>query len=143
MSKKLILVTENGEQHGVINTVANSVKAEDGYKNMAPDVKERVMKRKKHDAEIVKARYINHRGMHERLTKPYCRYAGDPIDTYHLIPGHTYDLPRGFVDEVNNNPGLVKRSGLVSQDGKDVNNGQPLAKDQGTLRLHELVPAGF
>lgn len=140
---KIVLVTENGEQHGVINTVANSVKEQDGYKNMAPDVKERVMKKKKRDSEIVKARYINHRGMHERLTKPYCRYAGEPIDTYHLIPGQVYELPRGFVDEVNNNPGLPQRAGLVSKDGNNVNGGNPLAKDTNPLRLHELVPAAF
>ena len=131
-----LLVTESGEQHGLINSVANSVE-DNGFKHMKPEVKTKAEKLKKEEHRIVKARYINHRGNNERLTKPYCRWAGDSIDTYHLIPGHTYDLPMGLVNEVNSSPGLAKRSGLLDSKG------MPTLKDGQNERLHELVPVGF
>jgi hypothetical protein len=140
---QVLMVTENEEEHGLVNTVANSVRAEDGYKNMEPAVKERVLKKEKRNAEIVKGRYIHHRGMHERLDKMYCAGPGRPIQKYHLVPGYTYDLPRGFIDEVNSNRGLEVRAGLVSQDGKNVNGGNPLPKDASPLKLHEIVPVTF
>jgi hypothetical protein len=131
-----LLVTESGEQHGLINSVANSVE-DNGFKHMKPEVKTKAEKLKKEEHRIVKARYINHRGDHERLTKPYCRWAGDPIDTYHLIPGHTYDLPMGLVNEINSSPGLAKRSDLLDSKGL------PTIKDGKNEKLHELVPVGF
>ena len=131
-----LLVTESGEQHGLINSVANSVE-DNGFKYMKADVKTKAEKLKKEENRMVKARYINHRGSHERLTKPYCRWAGDPIQTWHLIPGHTYELPLGLVNEVNDNPGLAKRSGLLDKDGL------PTKVDGKSERLHELVPVGF
>src|SRR5574341_1517556 len=104
-----LLVTESGEQHGLINTVANSVQ-DNGFKHMDAKTKTKAEKLRAEEKRIVKARYLNHRGNHERLTKPYCRWAGDPIQTYHLIPGHTYDLPMGFINEVNDpNKWLPKR----------------------------------
>lgn len=132
-----LLVSPTGEKHGLINSVGNSVKKEDGYKNMEPKWKEELDKRRKADAQLVKARYINHRGTNERLDKPYCRYAGDTIDSYHLIPGEIYDLPKGFIDEVNGSPGLARRSDLLDA------NGQLTLKDGKPEKLHELVPATF
>ena len=98
----------NGEKHGLINRIANSV-PDNGFKHMSPELKAKAEKERKEDSRIVKGRYINHRGSHERLTKPYCRYAGDTIDTYHLIPNQTYDLPKGFVKEGSHR---VKRIGI-------------------------------
>jgi len=131
-----LLVTESGEQHGLINSVANSVE-DNGFKHMKPEVKTKAEKLRKEESRIVQARYINHRGNHERLTKPYMRWAGDPIHTFHLIPGHTYDLPIGFINEINNSPGLAKRSDLL--DAK----GMPTKVDGKAEKLHELVPIGF
>lgn len=125
----------NGERHGHINRVANSV-PDNGFQHMTPENKVKAEKMKKEDHRVVKARYLNHRGKHERLTKPYCRWAGDPIDTYHLIPGQEYSLPKGFVDEVNNSPGLPQRSEILDADGI------PTAKDE-AFKIHELVPVGF
>lgn len=130
------MATESGEQHGLINTLANS--SQEPFKNMDPEWKGKAEKIKKEDSKMVKARYINHRGTHERLDKPYCRYAGDPIRVYHLIPGYTYDLPMGFINEVNeplHKP--MKRSGLLNQDGV------PLPSDKVAGKLHELVPVSF
>ncbi len=131
----VLMATENGETHGLINTLPNSV-TDDGFKDMSPEMKSKCEKQKKEDNRMVKARYINHRGNHERLTKPYMRWAGDVIKIYHLIPGKTYDLPKGFVDEVNNNPGLAKR-------GERVENDQVIMRDGTPEKLHELVPISF
>lgn len=137
----VVMCTAAGEQHGLINTLTNSVQFDD-FKHMAPAIKAKCEKAKKEDARIVKARYINHRGKHERLSKPYCKWAGDPIQQWHLIPGYTYDLPLGLINEVNA-VRMPIRSGLVSVDGQDLNNGAPLDKDSEGEKIHELVPASF
>lgn len=139
----VVMVTAAGEEHGLINTLANSVSAAEGYKNMEPKHKTELEKQRKDDDRLVKVKYINIRGRHERLTKPYCRYAGDPIRQYHLIPGHTYELPYGFVKEVNAVK-VPKRSGLVSEDGNNLKkDGSPLDRDMEQEPLHMLVPADF
>ena len=136
------MCTAQGEMHGLINTIGNSV-AFDDFKHMDPKTKAKVEKEKKEDARIVKARYLHKRGSGERLDKPYCRYSGDPIKIYHLIPGYTYDLPMGFIKEVNEKK-EVQRSGLVSINGESLNpNDAPLAKDSLTTSLHELIPTSF
>ena len=138
----ILRATASGEQHGLINTLTNSVENND-FKHMNPAMKAKCEKEKKEDARIVKVKYINMRGNHERLSKPYCRWAGDPIQQWHLIPGHTYEVPMGFVKEVNEVK-IPKRSGLVSVDGEDLNpNGAPLDKDSAGEQIHMLVPASF
>lgn len=131
----VLMATESGETHGLINSLPNSV-SDDGFKSMSPEMKIKCEKQKKEDNRIVKARYINHRGAHERLTKPYMRWAGDPIKIFHLIPGKTYDLPKGFVDEINGSPGLAQRADRVIDD-------KVMSRDQPSERLHELVPISF
>jgi len=135
--------TASGEQHGLINVLTNSVPFDD-FKNMTPEMKAKCEKEKKNDARIVKVEYINSRGRHERLTKAYCRWSGEPIQQWHLIPGQQYEVPYGFVKEVNEEQGEIKkRSGLVSVDGKDLNDGAPLDKDEKGERIHRLVPVAF
>lgn len=130
------MVTETGEQHGLINTVANSVK-DDGFKHMQPEWRAKAEKMKKEDSKRVKARYLNHRGTHERLSRPYCRYAGDPIQMWHFIPGQVYEVPLGLVNETNSNPGLPRRSEVLD------NNGQPTKRDGAPEKIHEFVPISF
>jgi len=134
--------TQSGEAHGLINTLTNSVEFND-FKHMKPEHKTKLEKEKKEDARVVKMEYINRIGRHERLTKPYCRYAGDPIQMYHLIPGRTYDLPHGFVKEVNEMKNM-KRSGLVEVDGEKINkDGSPLSQDQEGDWVHKLIPVNY
>lgn len=136
------MATASGELHGLINTIGNSV-AFDDFKHMDPKTKAKCEKEKKDDARMVKARYINARGNNERLQKPYCRWSGDPIRLYNLIPGYTYELPYGMVKEVNEKKS-VKRSGLVSVDGQPMNSDEkPLDKDHEVPGLHQLVPVSF
>jgi len=131
----LLLVTESGEQHGLLNQLPNSI-PDTGFKHMDPETRSKAEKLKKEDSKMVKARYINHRGMHERLSKPYMKYAGDMIKMYHLIPGHTYELPLGFVKEINEARGLEQRADQVVDD-------RVRAKDGNPLKIHELVPLSF
>lgn len=143
MARFTPMLTPSGEQHGMIGVLSNSVPFDD-FKHMTPEMKAKCEKEKKEDARIVKVKYINARGKHERLSKPYCRWSGDPIQQWHLIPGYTYEVPYGLVKEVNEEQGVMKkRSGLVSVDGKDLNEGKPLDKDEEGERLHQLVPAEF
>ena len=142
--QQLTLATASGEMHGLINTLTNSVPF-DEFKNMKPEHKKQLEAEKKEDARLVKAEYMNSRGRHERLTKPYCRYAGDPIQIWHFIPGKTYEVPMGLVKEVNDSTKKIpKRSGLVSIDGEPVRKDEsPLDRDEEGEWLHKFVAAGF
>jgi len=144
MSQQVILATAGGEMHGMINTLTNSVPFDD-FKNMKPEHKKELEKQKKEDSRLVKAEYMNSRGRHERLTKPYCKYAGDPIQIWHFIPGHVYEVPLGLVKEVNDkNKIMKKRSGLVSIDGNAVTKDEnPLSDDQEGDWLHRFSAVGF
>ncbi len=138
----IVQCLSTGEQHGLIGTLPNSVPFDD-FKNMKPEHAEKMRKQKKEDSKVVKARYINRRGIHERLEKPYCKYAGEPIQLYKLVPEMVYPLPLGFINEVNESQGIPLRADLQSIDGKDINNdGSPLQKDR-YEKIHELVPVSF
>lgn len=132
--KELTLVTENGEKHGMINQIVNSV-TDENLDRMKPKDKEKALKQKKEDQRMVKARYINYNGDHERLECPYMRWAGEPIRHYRLIPNQVYTLPMGFVDEIN-------RSYLTERSNED-DDRTPIGKIIGKKKVHELVPVGF
>jgi hypothetical protein len=138
------MVTASGEEHGLINVLTNSVPADD-FKNFKPEHKKEMESRKKENSRFVKAEYLNSRGRHERLTKPFCLGSGEPIQIWHFIPGRTYDVPLGLVKEVNDkNKIMPKRSGLVSLDGNPINKDEsPLDRDQDGEWLHRFVAAGF
>jgi hypothetical protein len=132
------MVTSLGEKHGLINTLANSVPDRGFDHFVKEDTKKKAEALRKEEAKIVKAKYINKNGSHERLTKPYMRWSGDPIQIYHLIPGQIYDLPYGFVKEINDpNKKMKIRSQIL-----DIN-GRPTLNDQEGEALHQLLPVGF
>lgn len=139
---QLTLAKASGEMHGLINTLTNSV-AFDDFKNMKPEHKKELERQKKEDSQLVKAEYLNSKGKHERLTKPYCKYAGDPILIYHLIPGNVYELPMGFINEVNDrNKVMKKRSGFTGDRNLE-ESGRPLDRDEEGDWIHKLVPCNF
>ncbi len=117
----------------------------DEFKNMKPEHKKEMERQKKEDSKLVKAEYMNARGKHERLTKPYCKYSGDPIQIWHFIPGKTYEVPMGLINEVNDSTKrLPRRSGLVSIDGEALRKDEaPLDKDEEGEWLHRFVASGF
>lgn len=142
--QQLTLATASGEMHGLINTLTNSVPFDD-FKNMKPEHKKELEAQKKEDARIVKAEYMNSRGRHERLTKPYCKYAGDPLQIWHFIPGKVYEVPLGLVKEVNDSAKKIpRRSGLVSIDGEAIRKDEsPLDRDEEGEWLHRFSAVGF
>lgn len=142
--KQLVMVTASGEEHGLVNVLTNSV-LDDGFKHMKPEHKKELEALKKEDARIVEAEYLNSRGRHERLEKPYCKYPGDPIQMWRFIPGKTYKVPLGLVKEVNDQNKIpLKHSGLLEVDGKEVNaDGSPLSKDESGDWLHKFSAVGF
>lgn len=131
---KLIQVTKGGEEHGLVNEVGNSVPFDD-FKCMTESAREKARKMKKEDNKIVNATYINLKNTSKRLDKVYCRWAGDPIQSYHLIPGETYPVPMGFVNEVN-------ETGIRIRGEKEVD-GEITKKDGGLEQEYRMVPAGF
>jgi hypothetical protein len=135
------MATASGEQHGLINTLTNSVPFDD-FKSMTPANKAKIEKEKKEDARLVKAEYMNSRGRHERLVKPYCKYAGDPIQIYNFIPGKVYEIPLGLVKEVNEKI-MPKRSGLIEGASTMECSGAPLDKDEEGDWLHKFTAVGF
>jgi hypothetical protein len=141
----LLQATASGEQHGLINTLTNSVPF-DEFKHMKPEHKKEIERQKKEDSRPVKAEYMNSRGRHERLVKPYCKYAGDPIQVWNFIPGKVYEnVPLGLINEVNDkNKIMKKREGLLEIDGKPVQaNESPLGRDEDGDWLHKFVAVGF
>lgn len=138
------MVTTSGEEHGLINVLTNAVPFDD-FKSMTPGDKKKLESEKKQDSRIVKAEYLNSRGRHERLTKPYCKYAGDPLQIWHFIPGRVYDVPLGLVNEVNDKAKILKkRADLVSIDGTPVKKDEsPLQRDEEGEWLHKFVASGF
>lgn len=138
----LTMYTASGEAHGLINTLTNSCEFND-FKHMTPQTKAKLEKEKKEDSKMVKAEYLNKTGSHERLTKPYCRYAGDPIQIWHFIPGRTYEVPIGLIKEVNQVK-MPKRSGLMEVDGEKVRqDGSPLDKDEEGTWIHKFISVEF
>lgn len=133
---QLVQVTAQGEEHGLIKQLANSVQFDD-FKHMKPETKAKAEKLKKEESKMVKARYINSRGKHERLTKPYCRWAGQNIQIWHFIPGKEYEVPLGLVNEVNAQK-IIIREGRCDENGDN-----PLPKDQIDEPLHQFVAVGF
>lgn len=140
----LLMATASGEQHGLINTLTNSVPFDD-FKNFTATNKSKLEKEKKEDSRLVKAEYLNSRGRHERLTKAYCKYSGEPIQIWHFIPGKTYEVPLGLVKEVNDKSKVLpKRSGLVSIDGNSIKKDEsPLDRDEEGEWLHKFTAVGF
>ena len=142
MATRIKQVTESGEVHGLIENFTNSVPFND-FITMSPTNAEEMRKRKADDSRVTRVKYLNRNGKHERLDKHYCRYAGDPIQKWHLVPGYVYELPMGLVKEVNGQR-QIKRAGLQEVDGNPVNrDSTPLEKDQYEDAIHMHVPVDF
>jgi hypothetical protein len=138
MKSELKKVTPDGREHGLVNEVANSVAFDDFAKFKEKD-RENMRKQKKEDARLVKAQYLNKKGKGEMLERPYCRYAGDTIQSWKFIHGETYEVPIGLVNEVNNplyRP--RKRAGLLNP-----KTGIALETDEYEEPMHRFVPVGF
>lgn len=132
----LTQVTGNGLEHGLINTIGNSV-PDDGLKRFAEKDRPEMEKKKKNDEKIVKFQYLNSRGATERYEAPYCKWAGQPIQMWRLLHGYTYEGPKGMVDEINEMPAPTEFSDLL--DAK----GNPTVKNVSADKLHRCIPLSF
>ena len=130
------LIDSRGEPHGIVNSIPNSVPDKD-FSQFKPKDREAMKKLKDDQCKLVDVRYINSRGAHEILETTYAMWAGENLDKYRLLHDHVYTVPQGFVDMINKNPGLKKRSELL-----DVN-GRPTEKDGPSEKIHNLYPASF
>lgn len=138
----VVQYTQSGEAHGLVDVFTNSVPFDD-FKSMKPATAEKCRKEREEDNKKVKVRYINKKGNHERLDKHYCRWAGDQIEKWHLIPNQIYEVPYGLVKEVNGMK-QAQRSGLVSIDGNPMKRDEsPIERDQIEDGEHMLVPVEF
>lgn len=106
----------NGDTHGLINTMANSV-PDNGFSGFDEKTRANLLKQRKEDEKIVKAMYVNSRGGSERLERPYCKYPGQQITQWKFFNNCTYDIPQGLFDEVNAQPELPKRSEILDATG--------------------------
>lgn len=131
-----LTMVENGLEHGLINTVGNSV-PDDGFKRFSEKDRPTMERLKKHECEKIKARYLHRKGVGERLERPYARWSGEPITMWRFLHDHVYMVPRGLVEEVNGSPGLAQRSEVLDA------NGRPTAKDGAPIKDHQFVPAEF
>lgn len=127
----MALLTSSGEEHGLINQLPNSIKT-DNLDHMTPENKAQCEKKIKDASKMVRARYINRRNPNARFTKPYCAGGGKPIMIYKLISDHVYDLPKGFVEEMNAEKGIIVRGERI-EDGR-------MVKGDSVVREHECVP---
>lgn len=133
---QLIQVTAWGEEHGLLKKYANSVQG-DGFGHMKPDAKAKAEKKKKHDAELIKARYHNKNGGREGLPMVFNLGAGEPLEMWKFINGNVYDVPRGLVEQVNSKK-EIKREGRCDENGEN-----PSPKDEYVEPEHQFFPASF
>ncbi|MFZ4638234.1 MAG: hypothetical protein ACOYMC_12555 [Pirellulales bacterium] len=128
-----MIYAPTGEKHGLINSMGNNVVKKE-IENCKD--KEKFEKARKEDGRVVKAKYLNARGDGERCSKVYMRWPGDRIQFWHFIPGETYDVPMGLVNEVNATS-LAQRSEVLDKDG------MPTKRDGKSLHIHQFVAVGF
>jgi hypothetical protein len=128
----VIQVTGYGEEHGLLRTIPNSCK--EGFKGMSPEDKAAAEKEKKNDAKMVKCRYFNRQSRDGILEKPYCRYAGEPIQIWKFLSDYEYTVPYGLFKEVND----TKRP---KRDNEEDSRRKP--RDSSPETIHELIAIGW
>jgi hypothetical protein len=129
--------TPNGVEHGLINTLGNSV-PDNGFKRFAEKDRVWMEKEKKEKEKMVNVRYLhahgdNPEGTQQWLERPYMEYEGQPITVWRFLHDHVYTIPKGLMDMVNKQPALPRRSEIVNQNGKPTN-----VEGKGT-KIHRFV----
>ena len=132
----LTQIAASGLEHGLINTIGNSV-PDKGFALFSEKDRSSMDKKKKDSEKIVKARYLNSRGVNERLERPYMEYEGQPITMWRFLHNHVYELPKGLVDDVNKQMALPQRSEILDASG------QPTKVNGPGEKLHLFVPVDF
>lgn len=127
----IVQVTAQGETHGLLRELPNSVKLEQAMQRMPEEKRADYDKRRKDAAKIVEAQYVNHTNPEGVLEKPYCQFAGDRLQIWKFINGYVYKVPKGLVEEVNESFDVQRPT--VEHDLK----GQPRSIKK---KIHSFVP---
>lgn len=127
--------TLNGIDHGLINTLINQVPKSKRFKNMDAKKKEEAENKIKRDSQLIKVRFIHYKNQENQvIPKDYYAGAGEPIYLFGFMHDEVYTVPRGLVDQVNDENRMIpKREGSVDE------NGQPLQKDGKKKRIYHFV----
>ena len=127
--------TPQGIEHGLIETIANSI-PDHGYKNLEDKNRKEMLERKKRDMEVVKRTYQNMKNQEAGKWEGwYGDHPGEPLRCFRFLHGETYLVPRGLSRKINA-LGAPVRSGLVGTDGRS------LDMDGQIDRTHQLVAVG-
>lgn len=127
--------TGTGETHGFIDSVSNAV-ADHGFKNMSEPNRRDMLAKKRRALEPVNYTYYHLKNPKNGKIEFWygADWPGEPQRKFKLLNGHTYRLPRGAKDKLDE-LGAPQRSGLIGTDG------HPLAVDGPKQSTHLLVRA--
>lgn len=62
---------------------------------------EKIAAEKAYDNVMITGRFMNRRAPGQPAKLTYGKYADDPVKWYTFEDGHTYTIPRGFVEQIN------------------------------------------
>lgn len=79
---------------------------------------ELVEKAHKEDSKVVNGIFKNHESPGGDVIFSIRLYKGDPIRTYNLVDGETYDLPLGVAKHINRQCRYKKHKWLVDKNGE-------------------------
>ncbi len=83
--------------------IDRAVRPSDRPKIDKADLKKDLARMRARDAELVVGVFKNMENAGASLRFGYHRYPDDPFETYELMDGETYQLPRGVARHLNNN----------------------------------------
>lgn len=130
-----MFTTENGIEHGLVETLGNHVKGTDFAKYPEKRRKELQANMKK-DMRLVEVMYQNLKNQDNgKWEGSYCDYEGQPMYIFRFLHNHSYTLPAGLARKINA-LGVPIRAGLVNAQGETLKN------DSAKVRTHLLVSIG-
>jgi hypothetical protein len=131
----LLMKTANGIEHGLLNTLINQVPKSKRFKNVEPGRKAELEKRAKDNAEIVEVQYINYKNQDTgHRCADYTVGAGEPLYMFKFLHGHTYRVPKGLVNHIND-----PRKRRPRREGSVDESGQPREKDGAPQSIDAFV----
>lgn len=133
--------TPGGEKHGMTRSIPNSVQAHN-WENLKPAQQAEMKKKQKHAMELVEVEYINLTNQENGRFEAWygASWPGEPIRKFVCLTGERYVIPRGLMEQVNDELGYHERTGLVKADGTELKADNP--KKYQTHRFIYMGDAG-
>ena len=114
------LRTKNGQEHGLIDSIANAVQ-DHGYKNLSELNRKEMLSRRKNDLELIPVTYQNLKNQENgKWESPYADHPGEPIRLFRFFHGNSYVIPRGLAKKINALKVPVQ-SGITDLNGNELN----------------------